>query len=60
MNAVTCLFESMVLIHLNYLPLVITLIAQNPKAVGAFLDLSDELKLTLQLLKKSVESAEGH
>ncbi|EQC26601.1 hypothetical protein SDRG_15541 [Saprolegnia diclina VS20] len=60
MKSVTCFFDDTVLIHLNHLPLVTTLIAQDTATVGAFLDLADDLQVLLTPLKKAVEASEGH
>ncbi|OQR87760.1 hypothetical protein ACHHYP_08071 [Achlya hypogyna] len=60
MQSVTCFFDDTVLVHLNHLPLVVTLIAHDAVTVGAFLDLADELRALLWPLKKAVEASEGH
>ncbi|KAF0700550.1 Aste57867_8886 [Aphanomyces stellatus] len=59
-TAITCFFDTTALVHINHLPLVITLIASQGASVGALIDLADDLKALLAPLKKVVESSEGN
>ncbi|RHY36705.1 hypothetical protein DYB25_013656 [Aphanomyces astaci] len=59
-SAITCFFDSTALIHINHLPLVITLIAAQGASLGALFDLADDLKALLLPLKKVVESTDAN
>ncbi|TDH70291.1 hypothetical protein CCR75_008673 [Bremia lactucae] len=59
-QTVTAFFDDVVLIHVNYAPLVITLVALNSPYIGALHVLANELRTALTPLKKCVESADVH
>ena len=60
MQSVTAFFDDVVLIHVNYVPLVITLVAANSPQIGALHALAGELRSALTPLKRCVESADVH
>lgn len=59
-QSVTAFFDNVVLIHVNHLPLVITLVASNSAHIGALQTLARQLRPALTPLKKCVESADVH
>ncbi|RHY14517.1 hypothetical protein DYB32_008937 [Aphanomyces invadans] len=59
-SAITCFFDSTALLHINHMPLVITLIAAQGASLGALFDLADDLKEWLTPLKKVVETTEAN
>lgn len=59
-QSVTSFFDNVVLIHVNHLPLVITLVASNSAHIGALQTLARQLRPALTPLKKCVESADVH
>uniref|UniRef100_M4C2L9 Uncharacterized protein n=1 Tax=Hyaloperonospora arabidopsidis (strain Emoy2) TaxID=559515 RepID=M4C2L9_HYAAE len=52
-QSVTAFFDDVVLIHVNYVPLVITLVAANSPQIGALHALAGELRSALTPLKSS-------
>ncbi|DAZ95996.1 TPA: hypothetical protein N0F65_009297 [Lagenidium giganteum] len=59
-QSITSFFGSLVLVHINHLPLVITLISSNSASVGALQTVGLQLRDALAPLKKCVDSADVH
>ncbi|CAK4612351.1 hypothetical protein LEN26_001053 [Aphanomyces euteiches] len=59
-QTITCFFDTTVLIHVNHLPVVITLIAAQGASVGALLDVANDLKAIVGPLKKVVETSDSN
>ncbi|KAG9411410.1 Ragulator complex protein lamtor3 [Aphanomyces cochlioides] len=59
-QTITCFFGTTVLIHVNHLPVVITLIAAQGASVGALVDVANDLKAIVGPLKKVVETSDSN